>query len=46
MCKQKFAYKFEVQKSVPGTSNFACVHAIHKRYLNDAQIPEFILTLT
>ena len=23
MCKDKFAYRFEVQKAVPGTSNFA-----------------------
>ena len=30
LCKEKFAYKFEIQKSVPGTDSFACVHAVHK----------------
>ena len=46
MCRDKFIYRFEIQKNVPGTNTFACVHTVPKEYLSEAKLPEVIMTMT
>ena len=45
MCKEPFGYKFEVQKMIPRTQQYATVHQVHEKYLFDAKIPEIVMTL-